>query len=747
MSITEENFDRIMVLDRIRQLASDRRNAASAWQEYPAPTGDTFYYYNAETSTTTWEKPTELKTPAEIILSDTPWKEYKTPEGSVYYHNKNTSETRWDCPELITKLKNVLEEYARIAAASGDDVPVKIENDLDGLFSSRAGSETRSEDEKPAGASAEISRTSSPAVVSSAKPALAILPELEEEKDDERVFDVFAVGDINTVDKRDAAEAFRKFLEEKNIPSNINWENCVKLIQSDKRFEVWKKWSDRKQTFNQYKVLRQKQEREDQRKRVERAREAFEKMLSTTDRVSYSTPYRDAEKTFANDKIWRAVPERDREALYEDVMATVEKREKEQAERDRVEAMEKLAIILDNIPRIRYKTTWYECQKLLADSEAFVGDPVVKKINKLDALTVFKDHIIKLEKEQDEEQKAEKRQRKRVHRKNREAYMVLLDELAQKGIVHSMSKWKSVFPVIRNDSRFVNMQLPDDVRITEQFGSNALDLFKLYVLDLKNRYNSDLEKILAVLKRSDFTVTPTTDFSDYFRIIHKDDSCMHIDRGNIRAAFDSLKDAAIRNDKNRQDEIRRQEEREVQQKKSLRDNFINMLRDAKLSVNQDTKWTTIQDKFSSKSAYQAIKSEEERIELFHEFKNKILNGDDGEAKKKKSKHDKQDKADVEDSVEEEKKEKKRHHRSPSPDERESRKKRHRKSPVPENEDSDREIERRRRERREKERRADRKEERKDKVVEKAEKLANELSEAELEKQRKLLMKQLGLMEE
>lgn len=74
---------------------------------------------------------------------------------------------------------------------------------------------------------------------------------------EEKTLDVFSVGDINSVEKKEATEAFRKFLEEKAVPSNINWENCVKIIQSDKRFDVWKKFSDRKQAFNQYKIQKQ----------------------------------------------------------------------------------------------------------------------------------------------------------------------------------------------------------------------------------------------------------------------------------------------------------------------------------------------------------------------------------------------------------------------------------------------------------------------------------------------------------
>lgn len=138
-------------------------------------------------------------------------------------------------------------------------------------------------------------------------------------------------------------------------------------------------------------------------------------------------------------------------------MVVLEKRDREQAEKDRETNMDKLVDILYNVPDITYRTTWGECQKLLAESEVFMSDPIIKKISKLDALRVFKDHIVKLEKEHEEEVKVEKRQRKRAHRKNREMYLVMLDELRKQGDINSLSKWKTVFPQMRNDVRFLNL--------------------------------------------------------------------------------------------------------------------------------------------------------------------------------------------------------------------------------------------------------------------------------------------------
>ena len=179
--------------------------------------------------------------------------------------------------------------------------------------------------------------------------------------------------------------------------------------------------------------------------------------MAATDLISFETAYKEADKIFAADKIWRAIPEREREMLYEDVMIVLEKRDREQAEKDRETNMDKLVDVLYNVPEITYRTTWSECQKLLAESDIFMSDPIIKKISKLDALRVFKDHIVKLEKEHEEENKTEKRQRKRAHRKSREAYLNMLEDLHKQNDIGSTSKWKTVFPQMRNDVRFLNL--------------------------------------------------------------------------------------------------------------------------------------------------------------------------------------------------------------------------------------------------------------------------------------------------
>ncbi|KAG8459752.1 hypothetical protein KFE25_003204 [Diacronema lutheri] len=65
------------------------------WTEHAAADGRK-YWACKETGKSIWEKPDELKTPAELALGD--WREYSAPNGRAYYVHRVTKETVWTRP-------------------------------------------------------------------------------------------------------------------------------------------------------------------------------------------------------------------------------------------------------------------------------------------------------------------------------------------------------------------------------------------------------------------------------------------------------------------------------------------------------------------------------------------------------------------------------------------------------------------------------------------------------------------------
>ena len=258
--IVNDEIDHTALSSHLKSLTDLRKSTVSEWAEHRTETGE-IYFYNSKTQASSWEKPVELQTLAESSLAELPWKEYTADDGRVYFHNPDTNETKWDPPPIIAELRSLVEEFEANQNTNGHHKP--SDETLDDSAETAADSSV-TDDGVAQLESPSSGAPATPAQTDSVTPLkitinLAINQRDREEPvvPEEPQFDVFSVADINAVDKKEAAEAFRKFLEERNVPSNVNWENCVKLIQSDKRFDVWKKFTDRKQTFNHYKIIKQ----------------------------------------------------------------------------------------------------------------------------------------------------------------------------------------------------------------------------------------------------------------------------------------------------------------------------------------------------------------------------------------------------------------------------------------------------------------------------------------------------------
>lgn len=102
-------------------------------------------------------------------------------------------------------------------------------------------------------------------------------------------------------------EAFKELLKDKNVPSNATWEQCVKIIQNDPRYETFKKLNEKKQVFNAYKTQKQKDEKEENRLKAKKSKEQLEEFLLKTDLISSTTKYYRCDEIFASSEVIRDV--------------------------------------------------------------------------------------------------------------------------------------------------------------------------------------------------------------------------------------------------------------------------------------------------------------------------------------------------------------------------------------------------------------------------------------------------------
>uniref|UniRef100_A0A8D0AAA8 Pre-mRNA-processing factor 40 homolog A n=1 Tax=Sander lucioperca TaxID=283035 RepID=A0A8D0AAA8_SANLU len=522
------------------------------------------YFYNTETKQSTWEKPDDLKSPAEQMLSKCPWKEYKSDTGKPYYYNSQTKESRWTKPKELEDLE---------------------------------GKELLSDDVKPVIRKAVMFHNEPCLNVLTSSFALSIEVTKEERPEIQK-----KTYKWNT--KEEAKQAFKELLKEKGVSSNSSWEQAMKMIINDPRYSALPKLSEKKQAFNAYKVQTEKEEKEEARIKYKESKETFQRFLENHEKMTSTTRYKKAEQMFNELEVWSCVPERDRLEIYEDVLFYLAKKEKEQAKQLRKRNWEALKNILDNMANVTYRTTWSEAQQYLLDNPTFAEDEELQNMDKEDALICFEEHIRALEKEEEEEKQKTLLRERRRQRKNREAFQKFLDELHDHGQLHSMSAWMEMYPTLSSDIRFANM--------LGQPGSTPLDLFKFYVEDLKARYHDEKRIIKDILKDKGFLVEVNTSFDDFGSVISSDKRATTLDAGNIKLAFNSLLEKAEAREREREKE----EARKMKRKEAA---FKNMLKQATPPLEPETTWEGIRERFLKESAFEDVTLESERKRIFKDF--------------------------------------------------------------------------------------------------------------------------------
>ncbi|XP_071602448.1 pre-mRNA-processing factor 40 homolog A isoform X12 [Heliangelus exortis] len=621
-------------------VSEDHSKQKSTWTEHKSPDGRT-YYYNTETKQSTWEKPDDLKTPAEQLLSKCPWKEYKSDSGKPYYYNSQTKESRWAKPKELEDLEAMIKAEensikpddstpaaAASAAEAANTTPTATTaaETAAAVTTTTAGSAATaaSEAESAAASGAENESsgtataeeqgqaTSAPAGQDQSGEAAANAADdsskqessgdAASKKEDDDAQPVKKTYTWNT--KEEAKQAFKELLKEKRVPSNASWEQAMKMIINDPRYSALAKLSEKKQAFNAYKVQTEKEEKEEARSKYKEAKESFQRFLENHEKMTSTTRYKKAEQMFGEMEVWNAISERDRLEIYEDVLFFLSKKEKEQAKQLRKRNWEALKNILDNMANVTYCTTWSEAQQYLMDNPTFAEDEELQNMDKEDALICFEEHIRALEKEEEEEKQKSLLRERRRQRKNRESFQLFLDELHEHGQLHSMSSWMELYPTISSDIRFTNM--------LGQPGSTALDLFKFYVEDLKARYHDEKKIIKDILKDKGFVVEVNTSFEDFVTVISSTKRATTLDAGNIKLAFNSLLEKAEAREREREKE----EARKMKRKESA---FKSMLKQATPPIELDAVWEDIRDRFVKEPAFEDITLESERKRIFKDF--------------------------------------------------------------------------------------------------------------------------------
>merc|ERR1711920_1100409 len=111
--------------------------------------------------------------------------------------------------------------------------------------------------------------------------------------------------------------AFKELLEDKGIKNNMKWDEALKIIQEDRRFNALVKAGERKQVFAEYIQAAKKREKEEERERKKRAKDAYMEALAEWPGLEPKSRYVDAAVDLQDKDFWALIDEDERDELFQ----------------------------------------------------------------------------------------------------------------------------------------------------------------------------------------------------------------------------------------------------------------------------------------------------------------------------------------------------------------------------------------------------------------------------------------------
>ncbi|CAM9429979.1 unnamed protein product, partial [Ectocarpus fasciculatus] len=445
----------------------DSNNDASAWSEHVTEKDQRKYWYNKMTQKSTFDKPACLKTPEERSIPPCPWKEYATAEGKKYY--SDGKDTVWDMPEEYRLWSE------RVEAAAKKKKTVSIAEEGNGS----GGGKTKQQKKAAAAAKAEEEAANEPEIVYATR--------------------------------EEAVDAFKSLLTDKGIPSGMKFKEVQEICSSDKRWNAIKSAGDRKQNLAEYQTKKAKFEREEKRERSKKLRDAFLLMLAENTQIDANTRWRTARSFLCSDNRYKAIDDdREREDIFLEFIQELDKKEKEDANKARREALSLFSAHLKDLcgeGKITRTTLWADAKPALASA---LADVRYALLNESDMRRALQDLTSELTNQFKDELKG-KRAAQRAKCEEKEAnFRAMLKRLStcegesssQAPVLTYISDWKSVKDLIE-----ATVEHNESSGSGRSRAKSAVDAFDAFVVDLEAEYKADKKLIKASLADANIQIT------------------------------------------------------------------------------------------------------------------------------------------------------------------------------------------------------------------------------------------------
>lgn len=420
-----------------------------AWTAHKTDTG-VFYYYNAVTGVSTYEKPPGFKEPEKVPVQPTPvsmenlagtdWVLITTNDGKKYYYNNKTKLSSWQIPSEVTELrKNQEAEVSKGNAMSVSQVNALTEKGSAPISLSAPAANTGGRDATalrvlsvPGTSSAldlikkKLQEFGAPAIsaavsVSSGAAASesngsrvveAAAKGLPSEISKDKLKDANGDGNISdsSTDSEDEDDGpskeeciiqFKEMLKERGVAPFSKWEKELPKLVFDPRFKAIPSHSARRSLFEHYVKTRAEEKRKEKRAAQKAAVEGFKQLLEeASEDIDHNTDYQTFRKKWGNDPRFEALDRKDREHLLNERIHLLKKAAQEKAQAERAYAAASFKSMLRDKGDITVSSRWSRVKDSLRN------DPRYKSVKHEDREVFFNEYLYELKAAEEAERDA-----------------------------------------------------------------------------------------------------------------------------------------------------------------------------------------------------------------------------------------------------------------------------------------------------------------------------------------------------
>jgi len=424
------------------------------------------------------------------------WTEHTHSDGRRYYYNKATKASSWDKPETLKSS----EEKANTTSWK----EYKTADGRDYFYNPTT---KQSVWEMPA----EL------------KALRAMQKKQEEESSEEGDKEEEKAEEPEYATNEERKKAFTDLLTEKGVKSTMKWEEALKLIQEDRRFQALEKASARKQAFAEWGSQAKKREKEEEREKRKKGKDDFIEHLAKWEDLKPNTRYKDMAEKFFDQDWFKLIDEEERDDLFQDFMDENEKKAKEERRKKRKEVVDKIKAEYEENKEISVTSRFRDVQNLMKENEDF------KWLSKLEALTSWEEWV---EEEAKKEVDTKNKEKYRQERLARDAFRDLLGTHQYDGNVKMTTTWRSFAKQVVDDDKYV--------KLVGTTGSTAHDIFDDYVEELNEKYKADRAQIKKWAKGRGLVVTSSSTYDWFLDELKDEDGFAAVSEETKKMTFDSL---------------------------------------------------------------------------------------------------------------------------------------------------------------------------------------------------------------